>query len=71
MKVLTDISEKEYQLISNGVVYVHDWIRKLFINGILIPSYATNGDALKTMFPDAHIEKPNVDLQLYFMMIFM
>lgn len=57
MKVLINISEQKYKWIcENPLVYDSDLeisVRK----GIAIPENATNGDVIKTMFPNIEIDE--------------
>ena len=59
MKVLINISEQKYKWIcENPLVYDSDLeisVRK----GIAIPENATNGDVIKTMFPNASVYEHN------------
>lgn len=52
MKVLIDIPEQDYELVCNYPEVLFGSYAKFIKNGIVIPDNTTNGDIIKTMFPE-------------------
>ena len=55
MRILIDISDKDYEKLKDG--HIPFSILDVMQNGTPIPDNATNGDVIKAMFPNARVYK--------------
>ena len=57
MKLIIDIDEQHFELLQMAVMNgMGDNAQKIIAQGTLIPDNATNGDAIKAMFPNAKVD---------------
>lgn len=62
MKLIIDISDKEYKQRIEFPLCYNSTIDKAITNGIPLPDNATNGEVIKTLFPNAEIKESHKDM---------
>ena len=72
MKLIIDIPKSRYNEIVSGIFDADSYFKTnltlAFRNGTPIPDNATNGDVIKTMFPNIEVEEQGKDLFIVFNM---
>ena len=62
MQIMIDIPEEHYRTLQEAMKnHMESLVGKIILNGTPIPDNATNGDVIKTLFPNLEIEYTDID----------